>query len=65
MLRQNKTEEVDPETRKAMNRLARHKMILRLYQDILIDLTICELEGWDKMEYINELSDLINSFRRK
>jgi hypothetical protein len=56
---------VDPETRKAMNRLARHKMILKLYQDILIDLTICELEGWDKMEYINELSDLINSFRRE
>ncbi len=65
MLRQSKTEEVDPETRKAMNRLARHKMILKLYHDILIDLTICEIEGWDKMEYINELSDLINSFRRK
>ena len=64
MLKQSKTEEVDPETRKAMNRHARHKMILKLYQDILIDLTICEIEGWDKMEYINELSDLINSFRR-
>lgn len=50
---------------KALNTLARHQMIERLYRDILIDMTVCEIEGWDKMEYINELSDLINSFRRK
>ncbi len=50
---------------KALNTLARHRMIERLYRDILIDMTVCEIEGWDKMEYINELSDLINSFRRK
>lgn len=50
---------------KALNTLARHRMIERLYRDILIDMTVCEIEDWDKMEYINELSDLINSFRRK
>jgi hypothetical protein len=63
MLRQNKTEEVDLDTRKTLNSLARHKMITRLYADILVDMQICEIEGWDKLEYINELKSLINSFR--
>lgn len=48
---------------KTLNDLARHKMILRLYQDILIDLTICDIEGWDKKEYIRQLQELINSFK--
>ncbi len=50
------------ENARALNDLARHQQIARLYQDILIDLYICEVEGWDKMEYINMLKDLINSF---
>lgn len=37
-------------------------MKLRLMQDIMTDLTVCEIEGWDKMEYINELNELVNSF---
>lgn len=65
MLRQSKTEEVDPETRKALNDLARHKTITRLYADILVDMQICEIEGWDALEYIRELKDLINSFGRE
>lgn len=65
MLKQSKTEEVDPETRKALNDLARHKMVTRLYADILVDMQICEIEGWDKLEYIRELKDLINSFGRE
>lgn len=31
---------------KALNTLARHRMIERLYRDILIDITVCEIEGW-------------------
>lgn len=50
---------------KALNALARHKMIERLYRDILVDMTVCEIEGWDKMEYIRELQEVINHFRRK
>ena len=65
MLRQSKTEEVDPETRKALNDLARHKTITRLYADILVDMQICEIEGWDALEYIRELKDLINSCGRE
>lgn len=46
----------------SLNRLAREQMKLKLMQDIRADLIICEIEGWDKMEYINELSELVNSF---
>ena len=48
---------------KTLNDLARHKMIHRLYQDILIDLTICDIEGWDKKEYIRQLQELITHFK--
>lgn len=46
----------------SLNRLAREQMKLKLMQDIRADLMICEIEGWDKMEYINELNELVNSF---
>lgn len=49
-----------PETRKVLNRLAREKMKYRLLADISLDLVICELEGWSKTEYLNELKDMIN-----
>lgn len=65
MSRQNRTDTVDPETRRTLNDLARHKMILNLYNDIMVDLTICEIEGWDKMEYIKDLQEVINHFGRE
>ena len=46
----------------SLNRLAREQMKLRLMQDIRTDLIVCEIEGWDKTEYLNELKELINSF---
>lgn len=46
----------------SLNRLAREQMKLKLLADIRMDLIVCEIEGWDKMEYINELSELVNSF---
>lgn len=54
-----------PDTPKKMQELARHQMISRLYADILTDMQICEVEGWDKMEYIRMLQELINSFTDK
>ena len=33
-----------------------------LLKDIRVDLMICEMEGWDKKEYIRELQNLLNSF---
>lgn len=55
----------DKETAKALNDLSRHKQILRLLADIRTDLEICEIEGWDKMEYINQLKTLLNSIGKQ
>ena len=52
------------ETARAMQELARHEMIVRLEQDILMDMAICDIEGWDKMEFINQIGELIDHFRR-
>lgn len=42
-------------TELVMNELARKQMIRRLLADILIDINVCKLEGWDYKEYINEI----------
>jgi hypothetical protein len=51
----------DKETAKALNDLARHKAIIRLLNDIRIDMEICEIEGWNKTEYVGQLKKLLNS----
>lgn len=56
-----KNEVLTPETARAAQELARHQMIARLYADILLDMQICEIEGWDKTEYLNQLKELIGS----
>ena len=52
---------IDKRTAKTANELARKKFQEKLLQDIRVDLMICEIEGWDKLEYIQELKNLINS----
>lgn len=47
------------EAARALNRLARERMKQRLLADVLVDLTICDIEGWDKRDYIRELCELI------
>ena len=54
----------DKETAKALNDLARHTAILRILEDVRIDLEICEIEGWDKTEYIKQLKKLLDSIGR-
>lgn len=53
-----------PATRRAFNRLAREKMKLRLLADIRMDLMVCEMEGWDKLEYLDELLALVRELRK-
>jgi len=48
------------DTPKRLNELARHEMILRVLNDIRFDLMVCEIEGWDKREYIRMLQAEIN-----
>lgn len=54
----------DEDTRIALNVLARHQTILNLYRDILTDMMVCEIEGWDKKEYLNQLKSVIEHFER-
>lgn len=54
-----------PATRQAFNRLAREKMKLRLLADIRMDLMVCELEGYSKLEYLDELLALVQELRKK
>lgn len=53
------------EASRQLNRLARERMKQRLLNDILVDLQVCELEGWDKLEYIAELRDMLNTLGAK
>lgn len=48
-----------PKESKAVQDLARHQMIEKLLADILADLVVCKLEGWDPFEYIRLLRDAI------
>ena len=55
----------DASQAKTVNELARQKFKQRILQDILVDLMICEIESWDKREYIRELQSLIGSIGEK
>lgn len=57
--------DLDNETRRAMQRVAREEMKLRIYADILVDMKVCDIEGWDKMEYIIELQDMLNTLTKE
>jgi len=46
---------------KTVNDLARLKFKKQLLKEIRFDLMVCEIEGWNKKEYINELKKLLNS----
>lgn len=51
---------IPPEYPKTVNDLARAKFKEKFLADILVDLMICEIEGWSKIEYIVDLQQLIS-----
>ena len=51
---------IDASCARAVNELARESFKLKILNDILCDLTICEIEGWCKIEYINQIKNLVN-----
>lgn len=57
--------DLDIETRRAMQLVAREEMKMRIHADILSDIMICDIEGWDKMEYIIELQDMLNTLTKR
>ena len=46
--------------RKSVNEMARETFKLNLLRDIMCDLTICEIEGWCKTEYINQIKRMVS-----
>ena len=54
-----------PETRKTLNDLARHQLIVRILQEIKFDLMICEIEGWDKKEFIRQIQSAVDKIIRE
>lgn len=50
------------ECARALNTLSREQLKTRLLADIRIDIQVCQIEGWDYMEYLLELKELIDSF---
>ena len=46
---------MDEGTAKALNRLAREQMKMRLLADIAVDMQVCKLEGYDPAESVDEL----------
>ena len=48
---------------KTVNQLARLKFQEQLLKEIRFDLIICDLENWDKKEYLNEIKKLLNSIK--
>lgn len=55
---------LDKSTRRALQELAREQLKHRLLQDVLFDLHVCKLEGWDGMEFIKDLKKLLNIIKR-
>lgn len=55
----------DEDTARALNDLARHTAIVHILNDIRMDMEICEIEGWDKNEYLNQIRELLNSIGRR
>lgn len=53
---------IDPGVARTLQELARHKAIVHLYADILADMQVCRIEGWDETEYIRQLQELLSSF---
>lgn len=41
------------------NMLARHQTIERLLKDILFDIRVCQIEGWNPREYIRMIRDML------
>lgn len=51
--------------RKALNKLTREQLKLKLLNDIRLDIEVCKIEGWDYKVYLMELKEIIDSFTRK
>lgn len=50
---------------KTVNELARAKFKEQILKEIMFDFMVCEIEGWDKTEYLNGLKEMLNKIETK
>lgn len=43
--------------------LAREQLKQRLLQDVLFDMHVCQLEGWDVREFVEDIKKLLDSIK--
>ena len=53
---------MEEETRLKLNKLAREQTKYKLQCDIAFDLNVCKLEGYNPIEYLNELKQIIDEY---
>lgn len=53
--------ELNEQERKLLNQVARERMKHKLLADIRTDMMICDMEGWDATDYLNEIKEMINT----
>lgn len=51
----------DENNRRKIQELARHQYMNRMYAELLFDMQVCRMEGWDVFEYPRMLRDAITS----
>ena len=44
--------------------MTHNKNEFEILRDILIDMVVCEIEGWDKLAYLKSLKDVIEHFEK-
>lgn len=59
------SKDTTPEERYALQRLAREATKAHLLADLKADMVVCQIEGWNHLEYLNELLELISSLKSK
>lgn len=50
---------------RALNDLARHQMKSKLLADINVDMLVCQIEGWDAMEYLDDIREELDKLPRR
>ena len=58
-------DQMTKEERYQYNQNCRHMTIARLYKEILFDMEICKIEGWDSMEYIRMIRKAVNGIAKR
>ena len=57
--------QMNREEAEALNRLAREQMKERLLRDILFDMQVCRLEGWDPLAFLVELREMLDDLMKR